>query len=168
MRAAAGCATLPTSSKGGALSVRSQAKVTNLSSAQRSTRADREVVEGIETTLDVLHGRWKVRLLFLMARGIHRHSSLLQCLPGASKKVMTENLRALQRDGLVLREAGATVGIEYSLTPLGWSLSEPLMTVAEWGSANAAVVEAAQDDYRSAATTPSLRPAAATLPQDAA
>lgn len=152
------------------MSARSQANVRSLSSAERSSRADREVVEGIEATLDVLHGRWKVRLMFLMARGIHRHSSLLECLPGASKKVMTETLRALQRDGLVSRDVsgGAPVGIGYSLTPLGWSLSEPLMTIAEWGSANAAVVEAAQADYRSAGTTPRVRPAPAALPQGAA
>jgi DNA-binding HxlR family transcriptional regulator len=44
-----------------------------------------------------------VHLLSALARGVHRHGKLLECLPGVSKKVMTETLRALERDGLVAR-----------------------------------------------------------------
>jgi DNA-binding HxlR family transcriptional regulator len=97
------------------------------------------LIQRIDTALDVLHGRWKVYLLFLMARGIHRHSRLLDGLPGASKKVMTDTLRALEHDGLVTRRAFAEVParVEYSLTPLGWSMTEPLMALSEWGNAHA-------------------------------
>src|SRR5215210_5958747 len=70
---------------------------------ERSSRRDGEVVQYIGSALDVIHGRWKVRLLFLMARGIHRHGKLLQALPGTSKKVITGTLRQLERDGLVER-----------------------------------------------------------------
>jgi DNA-binding HxlR family transcriptional regulator len=85
-----------------------------------------------------LHGKWKVHLLFFMARGIHRHSRLLDCLPGASKKVMIDTLRALERDGLVVRRVFAEVParVEYSLTKLGWSMTEPLMSLSDWGSAH--------------------------------
>ena len=64
----------------------------------------------------------------LMARGVRRHGRVLECLPGASKKVMTDSLRALERDGMVSRAVFAEVPVrlEYSLTPLGWSLSELL------------------------------------------
>lgn len=113
----------------------------------RPVGADLEQVAHIEETLAVLQGKWKVHLLFLMARGIHRHSKLLECLPGASKKVMTDSLRALERDGLVLRRIFPEVParVEYSLTQLGWSLTEPLVVLAEWGEAHGALVARAQD-----------------------
>jgi DNA-binding HxlR family transcriptional regulator len=116
---------------------------------ERSARGDRELIQRIDQALDVLHGRWKVYLLFLMARGIHRHSRLLDGLPGASKKVMTDTLRALERDGLVTREVFAEVParVEYSLTPLGWSMTEPLMALSEWGSAHAVEIDRARSRY---------------------
>ena len=90
----------------------------------RSQRLDLELIAAVDGALEVLHGKWKVHLLFVMARGVHRHSKLLECLPGVSKKVMTESLRALERDGLVAREifAEVPVRVEYSLTPLGWTI----------------------------------------------
>ena len=114
-----------------------------------SAGADRELVQRIDSALDVMHGRWKVYLLFLMARGIHRHSRLLDGLPGASKKVMTDTLRALERDGIVARRvlAEAPVRVEYSLTPLGWSMTEPLMALSEWGNDHAAEIARARSRY---------------------
>jgi DNA-binding HxlR family transcriptional regulator len=100
-----------------------------------SSRNDLELIATVNETLAVLEGKWKVHLLFFMARGIHRHGRLLQCLPGASKKVMIDTLRALERDGLVTRKVFAEVPprVEYSLTPLGWTLAEPLIALSEWG-----------------------------------
>ena len=97
-------------------------------------RADRELVGQIENALELLHGKWKVHLVFLMARGVHRHCRLLECLPGASKKMMTDTLRALERDGLVNREIFTEVPlrVDYSLTPIGWTITEPLLALAEW------------------------------------
>ena len=105
---------------------------------RRQTRADLNLIGHVESALDVLHGKWKVHLLFCMARGVHRHGRLLDCLPGTSKKMMTDTLRALERDGLVDRMifAEVPVRVEYSLTPLGWTLTEPLMVLAEWGEAH--------------------------------
>jgi DNA-binding HxlR family transcriptional regulator len=118
--------------------------------SSRTARADSELVRQIDSALDVLHGKWKVRLLFVMARGIHRHSRLLDALPGASKKIMTETLRALERDGLVVRRvyAEVPVRVEYSLTPLGWTMTGPLITLAEWGETHAGEVDAARAEYR--------------------
>jgi DNA-binding HxlR family transcriptional regulator len=117
---------------------------------RRTLRGDLELIACADRTLDVLHGKWKVHLLFVMARGIHRHSRLLDCLPGVSKKVMTESLRALERDGLVARKLSAEVQVrvEYSLTPLGWTLTEPLIALADWGSAHSEAVSDARTRYR--------------------
>jgi DNA-binding HxlR family transcriptional regulator len=112
----------------------------------RSTKGDLEEIGHVERALAVLQGKWKVHLLFFMARGVHRHSKLLECLPGASKKVMTDSLRALERDGLVVRRIYPEVParVEYSLSALGWTVTEPLVTLAEWGAEHAAEVEEAR------------------------
>jgi DNA-binding HxlR family transcriptional regulator len=117
---------------------------------RRPPHSDLALIGRIDDSLELLHGKWKVHLLFFMARGIRRHSRLLDCLPGASKKVMTDTLRALERDGLVLRRiyAEVPVRVEYSLTPLGWSLTDPLMTLAEWGEEHEQEVADAQLQYR--------------------
>jgi DNA-binding HxlR family transcriptional regulator len=105
---------------------------------RRPARKDLVLIENVEAALGVLQGKWKPHLLFSMARGIHRHSRLLDCLPGASKKIVTDTLRALERDGVVQRTvyAEVPVRVEYALTPLGWSLTEPLMALADWGDAH--------------------------------
>ena len=89
-------------------------------------------------------------LVFLMARGVHRHCRLLECLLGASKKMMTDTLRALERDGLVARRIYAEVPlrVEYSLTPLGWATTDLLMTLAEWHEAHGGAVRDARRSYR--------------------
>jgi DNA-binding HxlR family transcriptional regulator len=111
----------------------------HLADAGRMVRADFDLIEQAEQGLEVLHGKWKVPLVVIMARGIRRHSRLLECMPGASKKAMTDTLRALERDGLVARRvfAEVPVRVEYSLTPLGWSMTEPLVALAVWGEAHA-------------------------------
>ena len=111
---------------------------TKTSHLPRSADSDLELIERVDQSLAVLQGKWKVHLLFHMARGIHRHSRLLACLPSVSKKVMTDSLRVLERDGLVHREifAEVPVRVEYSLTPLGWSITEPLVALADWGEAH--------------------------------
>jgi DNA-binding HxlR family transcriptional regulator len=104
--------------------------------------SDHDLIERADQTLDVLHGKWKVHLLVFMARGVHRHGRLLACMPGVSKKVMTDTLRTLEHDGLVERRifAEVPVRVEYSLTPLGWTLTGPLIALSEWGEAHSVEV----------------------------
>ena len=123
---------------------------TKISLLPRSADSDLELIERVDRSLEVLQGKWKVHLLFHMARGIHRHSRLLACLPSVSKKVMTDSLRVLERDGLVQREifAEVPVRVEYSLTALGWSMTEPLVALADWGEAHAKDVTEARTRAR--------------------
>ena len=116
--------------------------------ARGSTRSDLDLIEHVDRALEVLHGKWKVHLVFCMARGVRRHGKLLECLPGASKKVMTDSLRALERDGVVARRIFPEVParVEYSLTPLGWTITEPLVALAEWGGTHANEVTKARSD----------------------
>jgi len=122
----------------------------DLSKVPKPCRSDLDPIERVDQALDVLHGKWKVHLLSFMARGVRRHGRLLACLPGVSKKVMTDTLRALERDGLVVRRifAEVPVRVEYSLTPLGWTMTEPLVVLSEWGEIHTKEVTEARMRYR--------------------
>lgn len=111
-----------------------------------TSEADLGLIERADETLNVLHGKWKVHLLVFMARGVHRHGRLLACTPGVSKKVMTDTLRTLEHDGLVGRQifAEVPVRVEYSLTPLGWTLTGPLVALSEWAEAHSREVAEAR------------------------
>lgn len=128
---------------------------------RRPLRSDLDLIEHADSALEVLHGKWKVHLLCSMARGIHRHGTLRNCLPGVSKKVMTDTLRALERDGLVDRRifAEVPVRVEYSLTALGWALAGPLMALADWGKEHGGDVTAARSRYRTFDAAPVSRAA---------
>ena len=117
--------------------------------ARKRGAHDLDLIQHIDRTLDVLHGKWKVHLIFLMARGIHRHSRLLEKLPGVSKKVMTDSLRAMECAGLVQRKVFAAVSprVEYSLTPLGWTMTEPLIALSDWGAEHGDDVAEARRHY---------------------
>jgi DNA-binding HxlR family transcriptional regulator len=127
---------------------------------RRLQPSDFDLIRQADHALDLLQGKWKVHLLVFMARGVHRPSRLLDCLPGASKKMMIDTLRALARDGIVERRifAEVPVRVEYSLTPLGWSLSEPLVALAEWSQTHD--VERVGDRRWRRGDSPLERPAA--------
>ena len=114
--------------------------------------SDLDLIERADQTLHVLQGKWKVHLLVFMARGVHRHGRLLACMPGVSKKVMTDTLRTLEHDGLVARRifAEVPVRVEYSLTPLGWTLTGPLVSLSEWAEAHSREVADARSKARPA------------------
>jgi DNA-binding HxlR family transcriptional regulator len=116
--------------------------------------SDSELIRSADIALGVLAGKWKLHLLCSMARGIHRHSRLLDCLPGGSKKVMTDTLRSMERDGLVDRHIHAEVPprVEYRLTQLGWTTTGLLISLAEWGDDYGDEVRSAQRS----ATPPSI------------
>src|SRR5438876_11619443 len=116
------------------------------------THQDLEMIERTRAARDLLSSKWKVDLLYLLARGVHRYSRLYDNLKGASKKMLTDSLRGLERDGFVERTAYAEVPVrvEYSLTALGWSATELLMALADWADDHLAVVEQARPRYRTA------------------
>ena len=98
-----------------------------------TSAADREMIEATTAALGLFAAKWKVDLLYLLAAGVKRHKHLHEHLL-VSKKVMSDALSSLERDGLVRRRvyAETPVRIEYSLTPLGRSLTVPLFALCEW------------------------------------
>ena len=117
------------------------------------TREDLAMIERTRAARDLLASKWKVDLLYLLARGAQRYSRLYDNLRGASKKMLTDSLRALEQDGFVNRSvyAEVPVRVEYSLTTLGWAATELLMTLADWADEHLADVEEARLRYRETA-----------------
>jgi DNA-binding HxlR family transcriptional regulator len=116
------------------------------------TEEDLELIARTRAARELLSAKWKVDLLYLLARGVRRYSRLYDHLMGASKKMLTDSLRGLERDGLVRRTVYAEVParVEYSLTPLGWSTTELLMALADWATDHWPEVEAARISYAEA------------------
>ena len=127
--------------------------------AGRPTREDLEMIDRTCGARDLLSSKWKVELLYLLARGIRRYSRLYDNLRGASKKMLTDSLRSLERDGLVERHvyAEVPVRVEYSLTALGWSATELLTALADWADEHLITVEEARMRYDEAGRSAPLR-----------
>jgi DNA-binding HxlR family transcriptional regulator len=98
------------------------------------TIGDIEMIHGTRAVLAMLAGKWSVEILYLLATGTRRYSQVLYEVGEISKKTLTQTLRSLEQDGLVARRARPDMPghVEYSLTPLGWSITGPLMEMYEW------------------------------------
>jgi len=105
-----------------------------------------EMIRGTRAVVDLVASKWSVDVLYLLANGTRRYSEVFYEVGEISKKTLTQTLRALERDGLIARRVYAEVPpkVEYSLTPLGWSLTGPLMAMYEWAAEHLGDVEAAR------------------------
>ncbi|BCJ46043.1 transcriptional regulator [Actinoplanes ianthinogenes] len=101
--------------------------------------------------LDQIGSKWAVLVIGeLGRRGPCRFTELRQAVGGVSEKMLTQTLRTLERDGLVLRTVypEAPIRVEYELTALGQTLRGPLRALTEWSVENSAAVLAAREKYR--------------------
>jgi DNA-binding HxlR family transcriptional regulator len=100
--------------------------------------------------LDRIGDKWTVLVLGeLGEQGACRFTRLRKRLSGVSEKMLTQTLRALERDGLVRRTVypAVPVRVEYALTPLGHTLREPLRALTEWSMRHVTEVLAAREEY---------------------
>jgi DNA-binding HxlR family transcriptional regulator len=99
--------------------------------------------------LDRIADKWTVMICLRLARGSCRFGELRREIAGISQKVLTQNLRALERDGLVTRKVYAQVParVDYSLTPLGRTLLRLMGEIRDWAESNIETVLAAQKTY---------------------
>jgi DNA-binding HxlR family transcriptional regulator len=90
------------------------------------------------TVLDLIGGRWTVLVIGALQNGPRRFGQLERQAGGISAKVLTQVLRALERDGLVTRRVYAEVPphTEYELTDLGCGLVDPLAALRAWAEGN--------------------------------
>jgi DNA-binding HxlR family transcriptional regulator len=111
--------------------------VTRIRPATREV-SDYEMVRGTHDALELISSKWSVEVLYLLASGTRRYCEIYYDVGEISKKTLTQTLRLLERRGLVARRAYAEVPprVEYSLTPLGWSITGLLMSLYEWSAAH--------------------------------
>ncbi len=90
----------------------------------------------ITATLAIIGGRWKTLILYQLTFGTKRFGEIAVRIPTISRKVLTEQLKELEKDGLVKRKQYKEIPprVEYSLTELGKSLSSVLEEMAIWGN----------------------------------
>ena len=93
---------------------------------------------GLDAAVDVIGGKWKALILWELHTGVRRFGELRRALEGISEKMLIQQLRELEADGLVHREVYREVPprVEYSLTELGESLNEALKPLGDWGEAH--------------------------------
>lgn len=88
--------------------------------------------------LQVVGNKWALLIVTALVQGAQRNGALLRGMEGISQKVLTQTLRELERNGLVLRtdHGGKAPHVEYALSPSGHSLSEALAAVDRWAEAH--------------------------------
>ena len=93
--------------------------------------------------------RWSLLVLSALEGGTLRFQELRRAVDGVSQKMLTQTVRLLERDGLIRREVFPSVPPreEYSLPPLGQSLSGRVAALREWAYDNMATIESARSDF---------------------
>ena len=94
----------------------------------------------VKTTVDIVGGKWKTVILFYLKDGPRRFGQLQRLIPHITKKMLTTQLRELERDEIVRRNVFEQVPpkVEYSLTRYGQTLAPILELMADWGAKHAA------------------------------
>jgi DNA-binding HxlR family transcriptional regulator len=85
--------------------------------------------------LDLVADKWTPLVVLVLRSGKLRYNALRRALPGVSQRMLTRSLRRLEAEGLASRRVYDTVPptVEYSLTPRGLTMVDPLIAIARWG-----------------------------------
>ena len=89
----------------------------------------------LDVTMDMVGGKWKTIVLWYLRKDRKRFSELKKLIPGITEKMLSMQLRQLEKDGFVSRKVHAEVPprVEYALTPHGKTLLPLLEEIARWG-----------------------------------
>jgi DNA-binding HxlR family transcriptional regulator len=90
----------------------------------------------VTRTMSVIGGKWKPIIMWTVRGGTRRFGEIRKMIPGITQKMLTQQLRELERDGIISRKVYAVVPpmVEYSLTEYGRTLTPILDAMAEWGT----------------------------------
>jgi DNA-binding HxlR family transcriptional regulator len=121
----------------------------------------------VRGALDRVGDKWTALTLIALAAAPSRFSALRRAIPDISKRMLTQTLRELERDGMITRHVFPTrpPGVEYRLSPLGDSALGPLAALVEWAEGSRAGIGSARErfdaglaqDRAAAAQAPALR-----------
>ncbi|MEV4438351.1 helix-turn-helix domain-containing protein [Streptomyces sp. NPDC049577] len=106
--------------------------------------------------LDHVAGKWSIGILVAAAHGPVRFTELERIVKGISRRMLTLNLRKLERDGLLVRTVHPTVPpkVEYSLTPMAQELHATLTGLVGWAERHRGAIAQARRDYDAAVVRP--------------
>jgi DNA-binding HxlR family transcriptional regulator len=92
----------------------------------------------VQATINLMSGKWKVQILWHLSFGPRRFAELRKKLRKISEKVLTDQLRQLERDGVISRTSTATKPpqVTYALNPAGMKLVPMMESLCDWGSAH--------------------------------
>ncbi len=101
---------------------------------------------GLDVALSVVGGKWKPIILFHLAGGPRRFGEVRKLVQGISEKVLIQQLRELEADGVVNRHDHQQVPprVDYSMTPFGRTLAAALVPLCAWGDEHRSQVEEIQ------------------------
>lgn len=101
----------------------------------------------VRNVLDHLGDKWSTLIVMTLAARARRFSELKRAIPDISKRMLTQTLRNLERDGLVTRKVFPTKppSVEYRLSKVGQSLLEPLAQLLRWSEDNQRAINAARE-----------------------
>lgn len=90
----------------------------------------------VEVTLDLIGGKWKPLIMWHLSQGTLRFGELQRLIPRVTHKMLSQHLRALEADGLIIRKVYSEVPprVEYSLSDLGISINPILEAMCNWGN----------------------------------
>lgn len=93
---------------------------------------------GLDATLKIISGKWKPLILYFLLRGPMRYGELKRAVRDVSDKVLIQQLKELEADGVLRRNDYKEVPprVDYTLTPLGKSLAQALEPLCTWGTEN--------------------------------
>jgi DNA-binding HxlR family transcriptional regulator len=103
--------------------------------------------QSIQFAITLIQGKWKIAILSTLQRAPARLSQLRRKFPEASKKMLTQHLREMERDGLIVRAdlSGRVRHVEYSLSDSGgFAVLQLINTLTEWGSQYASSLQKAK------------------------
>lgn len=92
----------------------------------------------VTRTLDVIGGKWKIVILWHLSQSTLRFSELERAIPGITQKMLTQQLREMERDRLISRKVFPQVPpkVEYAITRHGASLTKVLDAMEQWGKSH--------------------------------
>ncbi|MBB5866339.1 DNA-binding HxlR family transcriptional regulator [Xanthomonas arboricola] len=99
--------------------------------------------------LDQIGDKWTMLILLTLIPGPSRFSAIQRAVPDISKRMLTQTLRNLERNGMITRKVYATKppSVEYALSKLGVALLVPVYQLLNWATENHATVRAARERY---------------------
>jgi len=103
----------------------------------------------ITPILQRIGDKWSILIVMMLARGPQRFNELKRLVEGISQRMLTLNLRGLEREGLVSRKIFPTIPpkVEYKLTDLGKSLCIHVIAVGQWAEENYDAIQAARETF---------------------